>query len=450
MSRTASAPRIPQQGVREIMKRRFQFSIVLAGLLLAGSALAQVDQLLEPMGGGGGGPFIARCAGTDILNGFELRTGDDVDAIRPICVSAYAPDVSGPRHAYPQSFGGDGGAVVQLLCPDNAPAIAGVYADMEGEKTVIINNIHLFCSIAVPNQPMTEHPTAAFDGPYIGGSRTWYLTPGTQTCPAGLVPVGINGRSGIWLDAFGLICGALHLDASKLPPAGKVLGRVDSPSSPHPPRSLCEAAADARARNSPIASHLEEQCRALGAPANSAPTSTPAPAPAAITAADLQMIGARGAALANGDAMAAELRRRIADVAVRRGFDIGAGIWGSDTAPGPGKQRFRDVMPASEQRGFDLAAAFFLPRNKHAVPARVGASIAKADRDVGRARVAEDDVFYWLGFDIASGLFGNPAAGAEGSTVVGPGAIAIRSELNAAGQRGFTASTQFHLSRKYR
>jgi len=84
------------------------------------------------------------------------------------------------------------------------------------------------------------------------------------------------------------------------------------------------------------------------------------------------------------------------------------------------------------------------------VLANVGAAIAAADAVVAKARATENDVFYWLGFDIASGIFGNPTAGAQGNTATGPGSLGIREELNAPGQRGFNASTALHLGRKYR
>ena len=113
-------------------------------------------------------------------------------------------------------------------------------------------------------------------------------------------------------------------------------------------------------------------------------------------------------------------------------------------------QRYRDMLPPYEQAGFDTAAEFSLPRNKYAVQSNVGAAIASTDRDLAAARKAENDVFFWLGFDIASGIFGSPAAGAQGNTATGPGSMGIRSELNAAGQRGFDAATALHLGRRYK
>ncbi len=93
----------------------------LAMLAFAGNAFAQADQILYPVGGPGGGEFYARCAEGELLNGFELRVGDDVDAIRAICVRALSPKGIFPRRAHPDMAGGPGGHVIQVVCPDRHP-----------------------------------------------------------------------------------------------------------------------------------------------------------------------------------------------------------------------------------------------------------------------------------------------------------------------------------------
>lgn len=65
-----------------------------------------------------------------------------------------------------------------------------------------------------------------------------------------------------------------------------------------------------------------------------------------------------------------------------------------------------------------------------------------------RAKLQERSA--WLGFDIATGIFGDPALGAKGNTATEPGSLKIRDGLSAAGQRGFNASVALHLSRNYR
>ena len=54
-----------------------------------------------------------------------------------------------------------------------------------------------------------------------------------------------------------------------------------------------------------------------------------------------------------------------------------------------------------------------------------------------------------LGFDIATGIFGDPALGALGNTAKGPGSLKIRDGLSLAAREGFDSSMAFHLSRDY-
>jgi len=143
------------------------------------------------------------------------------------------------------------------------------------------------------------------------------------------------------------------------------------------------------------------------------------------------------------------LRSREPEGPARRGFDIGLAAAEGQTEPGPGKQRIQDSLPPSQQIGFSRAVTFSLMRNKHAEFAAIGDAIAAADPVVAEARALVADIFYQLGFDIASGIFGDPALGAKGNTAMGPGSAAIRDSLTAAGRRGFTASANLHLSREY-
>src|SRR4051812_32385089 len=181
------------------------FAGLLVRLLTASPAYAQApDQILAPIGGPGGGQFIARCAPGDILGGVYLFTGDDVDGIHPLCITVRTP-TGGEPHGYSRNFGAYDGRRVELKCPAAAPSVTGLDVSFEGENTVIVNGVHLFCGLALPNQPLTSNPTLAFDGPVVGGGTA--LMRDRAVCPPGLMPVGITGRSGKWLDALSLICG---------------------------------------------------------------------------------------------------------------------------------------------------------------------------------------------------------------------------------------------------
>lgn len=219
---------------------------MLLAIAFAGNASA--DAYLGAIGGDGGGQFQARCAGSELLVGFALRTGDDVDAIRPLCVTAYGPrqigaipytvgdgriekyrDATREVYGNHQPIAGDwwelesgwnggvGGGIHHIVCPTDQPIVTGMFVGAEGVDTVIVNNIHLFCGVAADTQVASDHPAAIFDAPAYkaskamfgigsGGSQP-YRDGNTQHCPAGQVAIGVHGRSGVWLDAIGLICG---------------------------------------------------------------------------------------------------------------------------------------------------------------------------------------------------------------------------------------------------
>ncbi len=260
--------------------RRARATFATAMLVAACTGNAWADEHLDPIGGPGGGQFEAHCPPNQFLAGFELRAADDVDAIRPLCVTA-----SGPRETSAASdsdwHGGTGGASTYLVCPRDTPIVTGMHVAAEGMDTVIVNDITLSCGLAVDRRfrdsPLFPAipPTVSFHAPRISPSRVdlyFYVatgddarkTNGSQSCSYGQLAVGLHGRSGIWLDAVGLICGAP-------PDPGKTLGRVNTgtPLPSHPPGwTICDAARAALARNSPAAPNLVAQC-AASAPAKS-------------------------------------------------------------------------------------------------------------------------------------------------------------------------------------
>jgi hypothetical protein len=160
-------------------------------------------------------------------------------------------------------------------------------------------------------------------------------------------------------------------------------------------------------------------------------------------------LAAKGAMIATADPLSVELRNRSRDDGSRLGFDIGMAAAEGQTLPGPGKDAIYAALCGYEQDGFETAVSFSLQRNRNAQLAATGAAIANLDPLVAEARTTDPDVFYWLGFDIATGIFGDHALGALGNTAVGPGSLRIRDALNPNGQRGFNASVALHLKRKY-
>lgn len=162
-------------------------------------------------------------------------------------------------------------------------------------------------------------------------------------------------------------------------------------------------------------------------------------------------LAAKGEALALQDPLVTELRNLQTEGPFRRGFDVGIAAWDGNTLQGPGKQAlFASLASQEERTGFLAAEAFSMQRNPNIELAARGAAIARQDPAVARAREAEPDVYYKLGFDIATGIFGDPAQGALGNTLLGPGSLRIRDSLTAENaQWGFDAAATYHLGRKY-
>jgi hypothetical protein len=159
-------------------------------------------------------------------------------------------------------------------------------------------------------------------------------------------------------------------------------------------------------------------------------------------------LAARGAILASGDQLVAELRRRQ-PTANLRGFDIGMGAAEGQKEWEPGKEKVLASLNPAEQQGFKVAVSFSLDRNRNAQFAAIGAAIAQSDPVVASARTSDPEVRAWLGFDIASGIYGDPAKGGQSRTS-GYQPLAIREQLSLPAKRGFDASKQLHLSRHYK
>lgn len=178
---------------------------------------------------------------------------------------------------------------------------------------------------------------------------------------------------------------------------------------------------------------------AITLPAHASPVSTQ----------EISDLAKTGRLLTKQDARAIELWHRQGQGAGQLGFLVGMGVAKGNTLPGPGKDNVGNSLSPAERQGFDVAVAYSLERNKYAKLAAVGAKIARLDPDVQEARTSNRDVFYWLGFDIATGIFGDPKLGAQGNTATGPGSMKIRDSLDVVAQTGFNDAVNFHLNRAY-
>lgn len=153
-------------------------------------------------------------------------------------------------------------------------------------------------------------------------------------------------------------------------------------------------------------------------------------------------LAAKGELLTNQDPLAMALRDQQPDGPTRRGFYLGMGAAERQTAPGPGKDRYRDDLPEAQRGGFNTAVTFSLMRNRAIEWAEKGAAVVQADPEVASAAHANPNIFYCLGFYVATGIYGRIG----GNTATGPGGFAIRDALGDADAiRGFNDAVHFHL-----
>ena len=198
---------------------------------LSHAAAQQPDVLLSPVGGSGGGPFQARCPQGEHLMGLNLRAGHNVDAVQPVCGSASGP--SGPMRVGREMprYGGSGGDPRSLMCPPQTPVLIATYTSAEGVGVVALKVLYLYCGIVAGQQVLSEMPAVYFAGPaqsqsILPGASAVRTSSGYKICPAGMIPVGVHGRSGALVDALGLICGSPQIAEDR---SGRTLGKRKRP-----------------------------------------------------------------------------------------------------------------------------------------------------------------------------------------------------------------------------
>ena len=158
---------------------------------------------------------------------------------------------------------------------------------------------------------------------------------------------------------------------------------------------------------------------------------------------------ARGQRIASADPLLSAMRDLQPEGPARTGFEIGVAIGDDDTLWGPGKQRDIDNLPVTERGTADTSAHFIVDRNATAEFGVKGVAIAKNETrpEVVAARKAELPGYYTLGFDVATGMFGNKTLGGAAHTAEGPGSAKMRDSLHAEGIRGFKTALAIYMGK---
>ncbi len=412
-------------GLARLAQLRWALALLLCAVVVPGRADFRGANHEEPVGpkltvsafaGFPGGSMKPLMCPDDkpYLVGVDGRFGQWIDALAPMCVgfnSSGRWDV--PEAVTPPgtSTGGSGGGSARVACPMGSYMLGmvGVTQNLFGDSVdqwwKHLIRLDLQCG------SLERGIGDTFSTPFARQDECDdcldIYDKVQMTCGPGQIARGLQAFSGKYIDSVALVCGP--------PPVAAVaLGRVMPRGTTEDTRSLCEAASDARARNSPAAPGLERQCAASKPP------------PLALGRVQSTEMAIDGSA---------EAPKSLCDAA------RSARARNSPAAPGLERQCLAT--------GGVLVASAPVDAERVENLAEIGKQIARSDPAVAAAR-RNPDIEYRQGFDIATGLFGDPALGAAGNTLMGPGSQAIRDSLGSAGRDGFNASVSFHQARQYR
>ena len=175
------------------------------GLLISVTALPAFAADTGTIGGPGGGAFRLMCPGNQVLVGLTGRAGEWMDQVAPVCVTVHiASWVGTPRPG--RATGGSGGGPFTSMCPRDS-----VVVGFSGYSLEYVFNIGLTCRHMGPKgvEWKTASPTL------VGGTLDIGSTAGFF-CPADHAAYGIIGRSGSYVDRFGLAFEG-YIDSSPVP-----------------------------------------------------------------------------------------------------------------------------------------------------------------------------------------------------------------------------------------
>ena len=156
-------------------------------------------QLLPVYGGSGGTAFNRDCGSKRVLTGLRFRSGLELDAVGLLCRPLLSDGTLGPETTVGTLAGGGGGTSNAASCPQgkvvvHARIVFGSWVD----------SMELYCLNWDP-------ATRSFRN--AGGTNLdvgHHTSPGlgqNEGCESSLQPGhAIRGRSGTFVDAFGLIC----------------------------------------------------------------------------------------------------------------------------------------------------------------------------------------------------------------------------------------------------
>lgn len=221
---------------------------------------SQQIHMSEVIGYPGGAPRRLLCPdAAPYMVGVDGRFGNWIDALAPLCVGYNASGRWDRGVALTGDHaGGSGGHPDYVVCPagSHITKFRVDATDHKNEGSLHVFSVGFSCGNATDGWLDTP-----YTDPWADCSGCLHLGPeGREVgCPDGLIARGMQVSAADSVNSVALLCGSPPIRA-------KYLGRVQSNDPDAPPPTLCEAAASARARNSPAAASLEAQCQASKGP----------------------------------------------------------------------------------------------------------------------------------------------------------------------------------------
>jgi hypothetical protein len=205
-------------------RRRRLYSLILPTLFF-GFAVAPIRQEpaqatdVQPFGGAGGTYFRAECPTGAYLIGLAGRTGEWIDRVAPICAPWLRGSQTLGAAATGPSFGTSGGgkesSAICRSVTGQTFAVELWYVETLKSHNRFVQYVGANCrALTLSTDPA---PSVFFEFGSKRAGAEERVTPGPyisnrmvkQACPTDEAAVGIHGRAGLFVDAIGLICGAL-------------------------------------------------------------------------------------------------------------------------------------------------------------------------------------------------------------------------------------------------
>jgi hypothetical protein len=180
--------------------RSFRCCLLIVAALTPTAMRAQLPaQQTSVAGGSGGTAFTRDCGSGKVLTGLRGREGLQVDAIGVICAPVLSDGTLGPSSAIGTLTGGTGGQFKEARCANGS-----VISSLSVNYGTILNDVMVFCKVW--NASTRQFGGSSAVAGELGTTRTQDHDI-SLACDARAQPgAGIRGRSGILVDAIGLIC----------------------------------------------------------------------------------------------------------------------------------------------------------------------------------------------------------------------------------------------------